>query len=64
MDTVESLIDSVWDCKYHVVSIPKCRRKTLYGDLQQYLGEVSGDWRSRKRVASRRATCCRIMSTC
>ena len=40
MDTVESLNRSVWDCKYHVVFIPKCRRKTLYGDLRQYLGEV------------------------
>jgi putative transposase len=40
MDTVESLNHSVWDCKYHVVFIPKCRRKTLYGELRQYLGEV------------------------
>ena len=40
MDTVESLNHSVWDGKYHVVFIPKCRRKTLYGDLRQYLGEV------------------------
>src|SRR6478609_5627073 len=40
MDTVESLNHSVWDCKYHVVFIPKCRRKTLYGDLRQYLGEL------------------------
>ena len=40
MDKVESLNHSVWDCKYHVVFIPKCRRKTLYGDLRPYLGEV------------------------
>ena len=40
MDTFESLNHSVWDCKYHVVFIPKCRRKSLYGDLRQYLGEV------------------------
>ena len=40
MDTFESLNHSVWECKYHVVFIPKCRRKTLYGDLRQYLGEV------------------------
>ncbi len=30
MDTVESLNHSVWECKYHVVFIPKCRRKVLY----------------------------------
>ena len=40
MDTLESLNHSVWDCKYHVVFIPKCRRKTLYGELRQYLWEV------------------------
>jgi putative transposase len=40
MDTLESLNHSVWDCKYHVVFIPKCRRKTLYGELRKYLGEV------------------------
>ena len=40
MDTVESLNHSVWECKYHVVFIPKCRRKTLYGELRRYLGEV------------------------
>ena len=40
MDTFESLNHSVWECKYHVVFIPKCRRKTLYRDLRQYLGDV------------------------
>ena len=39
MDTFESLNHSVWECKYHVVFIPKCRRKTLYGQLRQHLGE-------------------------
>ena len=29
-----------WECKYHVVFIPKCRRKTLYRELRQHLGEV------------------------
>ena len=40
MDTFESLNHSVWDCKYHVVFIPKCRRRTLYVELRQHLGEV------------------------
>jgi putative transposase len=40
MDTFESLNHSVWDCKYHVVFIPKCRRKVLYGELRKHLGEV------------------------
>lgn len=28
------------ECKYHVVFIPKCRRKTVYQELRWYLGEV------------------------
>jgi len=40
MDTFESLNHSVWECKYHVVFIPKCRRKTLYAQLREHLGEV------------------------
>ena len=40
MDETESLNHTKWECKYHVVSIPKCRRKTLYQELRRYLGEV------------------------
>src|ERR1043165_729292 len=40
MDEYESLSHTKWECKYHVVFIPKCRRKTLYVDLRKYLGEV------------------------
>jgi hypothetical protein len=40
MDDYESLSPTKWDCKYHVVFIPKYRRKVLYGELRQYLGEV------------------------
>jgi putative transposase len=29
-----------WECKYHVVFIPKFRRKALYGQLRSHLGEV------------------------
>ena len=39
MDTFKSLNHSVCECRYHVVFIPKCRRKTLYGQLR-HLGEV------------------------
>jgi len=39
----ESLSHSVWECKYHVVFIPKYRRKALYKELRRYLGEVFHD---------------------
>ena len=40
MDEHESLSHTTWTCKYHVVFIPKCRRKALYQELRRYLGEV------------------------
>src|SRR6185436_14890051 len=40
MDKGQSLNHTRWECKYHIVFIPKCRRKTLYGRLRPYLGEV------------------------
>ena len=40
MDKFESLSHTAWDCKYRVVFIPKCRRRTLYAQLRQHLGEV------------------------
>src|SRR5215471_18168153 len=40
MDEYESLSHTKWECKYHVVFIPKCRRKTLYVQLRPHLGEV------------------------
>lgn len=40
MDEHESLSHSKWECKYHVIFIPKYRRKALYGQLRKHLGEV------------------------
>jgi len=40
MEEIESLSHMKWECKYHVVFIPQYRRKTLYGELRQHLGEV------------------------
>ena len=40
MDKYATLNHSKWECKYHVVFIPKYRRKALYGQLRKYLGEV------------------------
>ena len=40
MDKIESLNHTKWDCKFHIVFIPKNRRKVLYGQLRVHLGEV------------------------
>lgn|SRR5438477_12882603 len=37
MTTFQSLSHSKWDCKYHVVFVPKCRRKVLYGKIKEFL---------------------------
>ena len=36
----ESLCHSRWDCKYHLVFVPKCRKKKLYGKIRKFLGPV------------------------
>ena len=33
----------VWECKYHVVWIPKYRSKKIFGSLRKYLGEIFHD---------------------
>jgi putative transposase len=38
MNTAESLSHAKWECKYHIVWIPKYRKKTLYKELRQHLG--------------------------
>nr|WP_321469391.1 IS200/IS605 family transposase [uncultured Desulfobulbus sp.] len=36
----QSLSHTKWDCKYHVIWIPKYRKKSIFGDLRKYLGEI------------------------
>jgi putative transposase len=38
--TFNSLAHSRWDCKYHVVFVPKYRRKVLFGEVRKYIGPV------------------------
>jgi putative transposase len=48
MDELESLSPTKWECKYHVVFIPKYRRKVLYEELRRHLGEVFRSLAKRK----------------
>ncbi len=48
MDDIKSLSHSKWDCKYHIVFIPKYRRKTLYQELRRHLGDVFRDLASQR----------------
>jgi putative transposase len=40
MQDWESLSHVRWECKYHVVFIPKYRKKVLYGQLKRRVGEI------------------------
>ena len=39
-----------WDCEYHVVSIPKYRRKVIFGRLRGQVGAIL-DHEKRGRLA-------------
>ena len=49
MDEYESLNHTKWECKYHVIFIPKYRRKALYGQLRTHLGEMFRNLAVRKQ---------------
>jgi len=40
MQSYETLKHTKWECKYHIVFIPKCRKKVLYGHIRRELGRV------------------------
>ena len=40
MRSIESLSHTRWECKYHVVFIPKYRKKAIFGHIRKELGEV------------------------
>ena len=43
MSDYGSLAHSKWDCKYHIVFIPKYRKKKLFCQVRRYLGDVFHD---------------------
>jgi len=48
MNEQQSLSHTVWDCKYHIVWMPKYRKKSLYKELRRYVGSVLKDLANRK----------------
>jgi len=41
----KSLSHKSWNCKYHIVLIPKYRRKVIYGKLRKDIGKISVRYR-------------------
>ena len=50
MKDYKSLSHTRWDCKYHVVFIPKKRKKVIYGSLRNYLGEILHELTKQKGI--------------
>jgi putative transposase len=50
MRDYKSLCHTRWDCKYHIVFIPKKRRKLIFGNIRKHLGEVFHDLARQKGV--------------
>jgi putative transposase len=48
MNDIESLKHSRWECKYHVVFIPKYRKKAIYGEIRKELGAIFHELAKRK----------------
>ena len=40
MNDWQSLAHTKWECKYHVVIVPKYREKSLYGKIRKRIGEI------------------------
>ena len=48
MRDFKSLSHTRWNCKYHIVFIPKRRRKLIYGNIRKMLGEIFHELAHRK----------------
>ncbi len=51
MDQTQSLAHTTWEYKYHIVWIPKYRRKVLYGQLRGHLGSLLRELARQKECA-------------
>jgi putative transposase len=48
MEQLQSLTHTKWECKYHIVWIPKYRKKKLYGQIRKFLGSLFKELASQK----------------
>ena len=48
MNDSRSLSHALWECKYHIVWIPKYRKKSIYEELRKHLGSMFKDLTSQK----------------
>ena len=58
MDDYERLSHSKWECKCHVVFIPKYRRRRFTGSCDNISGKCFASWRCKRKAESRPAEIC------
>ena len=64
MKQLQSLSHTVWECKYHIVWIPKYRKKVLYGKIREELVGVFHELANRRGCKILEGHLCVIMCTC
>ena len=60
----QSLSHSKWDCKYHVVFVPKRRRKVIFGQTRRQLGQIFHALARQKECQILEGILCQTMCTC
>ena len=53
-----SLSHTSWNCKYHIVFAPKCRRKVIYGKIRVGIGKILRLLFEMKGIQIIEAECC------
>ena len=60
----QSLSHSKWDCKYHIVFVPKRRRKVIFGQTRPQLGQIFHALARQKECQIIEGHRCRTMCIC
>jgi len=55
---IKSLAHTRWDCKYHIVFMPKYRRKVIYGKTKSQIGKILRELCAYKGIEIIEATAC------
>ena len=58
MNDTNSLSHSKWNCKYHIVFAPKCRRQAIYGKIKKDIGQILRQLCKQKQVEIIEAEAC------
>jgi len=63
-EDTNQLNHSTWECKYHVVFIPKYRKKAIFGQIKKGLGRVFHDLAKQRESRIEEGHLMVIMSIC